>query len=82
MEIPTFLQQPSSIDESDYGYLHHGHAPGPFRTERVSIKPAPWPNASEWPALYEGRLRKVHVQVGRLYIVYRGERITIQIEGV
>lgn len=64
---------------SDYGYLQHGVSPGPFRTERVHVKhEAP----DNWFARYEGKWRKVHVQLKRLYIVHQGERITIQIEGV
>jgi hypothetical protein len=65
---------------SDYGYLQHGKGTaGPFRTERVSVKhTAP----DIWHARFEGRWRKVHAQVNRLYVVYRGERITIQIQGV
>lgn len=64
----------------DHGYLQHGQGTdGPFRTERVTVKhQAP----DIWYAYFEGAWRKVHVQVRRTYIVYRGERITIQIEGV
>jgi hypothetical protein len=66
--------------DCDYGYLQHGHGTnGPFRTERVIVKhQAPY----IWHARYEGKWRKVHVQVSRTFIVYRGERITIQIDGV
>ena len=35
-----------------------------------------------WQAYYEGAWRRVHLQVNRTYIVHRGERITILIEGV
>lgn len=59
----------------DLGYLQHG----PFRTESVPIKNE---YADRWLARYEGKWRRVHMQVNRLFIVYRGERITIQIEGV
>lgn len=64
------------------GYLQFGTAPGPFRTQGVNVKQDVWPNADKWLALYEGKWRRVHVQVKRLYIVYAGERITIQIEGL
>lgn len=64
---------------NDIGYLHHGHAPGPFLTERVFIK-SEAPGA--WFASYEGRWRTVHIRIRGLFIVYRGERITIQIDGV
>jgi hypothetical protein len=68
---------------ANYGYLQHGAGTsGPFRTERVSIKPADWPRTGEWLARFEGKWRLVHVKVRRLFIVYRGERVTIQIEGV
>jgi hypothetical protein len=64
----------------DYGYLQHGSGTaGPFLTERVNVKHmAP----DRWWAWFEGRSRMVHVQVTRTFIVYRGEKITIQIEGV
>ena len=62
------------------GYLQHGEGTkGPFRTEGVSVKNE---YADRWLARFEGRWRRVHIQVNRLYIVYRGERITIIIEGV
>ena len=65
---------------ADVGYLHHGEGTkGPFRTELVHIKhKAP----DNWFAHFEGRWRKVHVQVNRTYIVFQGEKITIQIDGV
>jgi hypothetical protein len=65
---------------TDYGYLQHGKGTnGPFRTERVGVKHE---YADRWQAWFEGRWRRVHIQVGRLYIVYKGEKITIQIEGL
>jgi hypothetical protein len=64
----------------DIGYLQHGHGTsGPFRTERVSVKHE---YADRWLARYEGRWRRVHIGVRRTHIVYRGARITVQIEGV
>lgn len=67
----------------DVGYLQHGEGTqGPFRTEGVKIKERGYPHTGEWLAHFEGRWRVVHMQLNRLYIVYRGERITIQIEGV
>ena len=66
----------------DTGYLQHGTASGPMSTESVQIKQDTWPNADKWLAMYEGKWRRVHVQVNHLYIVYLGERITILIEGV
>jgi hypothetical protein len=64
----------------DLGYLQHGKGtPGPFRTEAVYVRNE---FGSHWLAFFEGRWRKVHIQVNRTFIVYRGERITIQIDGV
>lgn len=69
-----------SNNEKDYGFLQHGQGTkGPFRTERVSLKHVPPDN---WFARFEGRWRKVRMSTSRLWIVYRGEKITIQIEGV
>ncbi len=68
---------------NDYGYLKHGEGTnGPFRCERVSIKQDAWPHADRWLAHFEGRWRIVHVKVNRLWIVYQGQKISIQIEGV
>jgi hypothetical protein len=64
----------------DYGYLQHGHGTaGPFRTERVTVRNE---YADRWQDLFEGRWRRVHIRVGGLFIVYRGQRIAIQIERV
>lgn len=70
------------------GYLH-GHSTrkdgtkDSFWTQRVPVKMSvSWPNHGTWYALFKSRWRKVHLQVKRTFIVYQGERITIQIEGV
>ena len=64
----------------DKGYLQHGAGmAGPFHTEAVSVKNE---YADEWLARFEGKWRRVHIQVGRTFIVFRGEKINIQIEGV
>ena len=64
----------------DEGFLQHGEGTkGPFCTELVPVKNE---YADRWLAWFEGKWRRVHVQVRRSFIVYRGERITIQIEGV
>ena len=73
------LQQTEELTMPDFGYLQHGKAPGPMRTERVRIKNE---FGDRWLALFEGKWRRVHIQVRRLFIVYQGEKITIQIEGV
>jgi hypothetical protein len=62
------------------GWLRHGAGTaGPFCTEGVRVKHE---FADRYLAHFEGRWRRVHIQVGRTYIVFRGEKITIQIEGV
>jgi len=64
----------------DTGYLHHGKGTaGPFRTESVKLRhEAP----DNWFARFEGKWRKVNVQVNRTFIVFQGEKIDIQIWGV
>ncbi len=65
---------------NDRGYLQHGHGTaGPFRTESVPIRNE-W--GDRWQARFEGRWRRVHIRISGLFIVYRGERIRIEIEGV
>lgn len=61
-----------------YGYLQHGEGAGPFLTQKVCIQNE---YADRWLAWYEGKWRRVHIQLNRLYIVYLGEKITIQIYG-
>lgn len=64
----------------DIGYLHHGEGThGPFRTESVRVKNE---YLDHWLAWFEGRWRRVRIQVRRTYIVYQGQKITIQIDGV
>ena len=64
----------------DIGYLHHGHGTiGPFMTEAVKVKNE---YGSKWLAWFEGKWRRVHIQLKRTYIVFNGQKITIQIEGV
>lgn len=62
-----------------FGYLQHGTAPGPFRTERVRVNHE---YADRYLVRYEGRWRRVYVGIKRCYIMYAGERITIQIDGL
>lgn len=65
---------------SDYGYIQRGAGTaGPFCTERVPVKHE---YADRYLALFDGRWRRVHIQVGRLYIVYRGMKFSIVIEGL
>lgn len=65
---------------ADIGYLQHGRGTnGPFRTEAVRLKHE---YADRWLARFEGKWRRVHIQVKRTFIVYRSEKITIVIEGV
>ena len=64
----------------DIGYLHHGHGTeGPFLTHSVKVKNE---YGSKWLAWFEGKWRRVHIQLKRTYIVFNGQKITIQIEGV
>ena len=68
------------MSQRDYGFLQHGAGTaGPFCTERVTLKHE---GADRWLARFDGRWRRVHIQVGRTYIVFRREKITILIEGV
>ena len=60
-------------------YLRHGRGAGPFGMESVPVKHL---GADRYQVMFEGRWRKVHVQVHRLYIVYQGETIDVQIDGV
>jgi hypothetical protein len=65
---------------SDIGYLHHGHGTkGPFRTESVRVKNE---YGSKWLAFFEGKWRRVHIQLKKTFIIYNGSKIVIQIEGV
>ena len=65
---------------TDYGYLQHGAGTiGSFHTERIRVK---CEHSDHWLAWYEGRWRRVHIQMRRMLIVYQGERITLLIEGV
>jgi hypothetical protein len=64
---------------NDFGYLQHGKAGEPMRTEKVDIKNE---YGDRWLAWYVDRWRRVYIQVNRLYIIYQGNKITIQIEGV
>lgn len=67
-------------NETTIGYLQHGGGTkGPFRTEGVRVKNE---YADRWLAFFEGRWRRVHINVSRLFIVFQGQRITIQIWGV
>lgn len=64
----------------DTAYLQHKAGPqGPFMTEAVKVKHE---HSDRWLAFYEGKWRRVHIQVKRTYIKYRGEPITIQIDGL
>lgn len=65
------------------GYLQHGKGTnGPFRTEQVNVKQDVWPNADKWLAFFEGKWRRVFVQVNQTFIRFNGEKIVIQIDGV
>lgn len=61
------------------GYLQHGQAGQAMRTESVCVRHT-MPDL--YHAHFEGRWRKVHVQVNNLFIMYLGKRIPIVIDGV
>ena len=63
----------------DFAYLQHGTLPGPFRTECVKVR---HDFADRWSVWFEGRWRRVHIAMKRCFIVFQGQRITVQIEGV
>lgn len=67
------------MSQREVGFLQFGAAPGPFQTVKVVVKHE---YADNWLAFYEGKWRKVNIQVRRTYIVVNGERITIKIQGV
>jgi hypothetical protein len=65
----------------ELGYLQFGNAQElPMYTVSVPVEQKS--NGSDWRALFEGKWRKVHIQVNRTYIIYMGKKITINIEGV
>jgi hypothetical protein len=64
---------------TDTGFLQFGENVGPFLTLEVPIKHE---YADRYKAFYEGKWRRVNIQVNRTFIVCNGEKITIQIDGV
>jgi len=62
-------------EEIETAYLQHS----PFRAESVFAKNE---YGDRWLALYEGRWRRVHIQVKRTFIVYRGTQIEIDMKGL
>lgn len=65
----------------DTGYLQHKAGPtGPFSTESVKVRHLGM--LDQYQAWFEGKWRKIYVQANRTYIRYRGEKITIQVDGV
>lgn len=59
-------------------YLHFGSGKGPFQTVSVPYKHL---YADQYCVLYAGKWYRVQVQVKRLYITVRGEKVTVQLEG-
>lgn len=66
-------------NSADYGYLQHGTGSDPFHTEKVTIRHL---FADNWQCFYEGKWRKVYITISRLYIIFKGDKIAIKIEGV
>jgi hypothetical protein len=62
------------MSQHDVGYLQHGTAPAPCRTESVSIRHE---YRDLYQAWYEGRWRRIYDTGTRYYIIYRGEKITL-----
>ena len=69
----------------DYGYLQHvavreNGTRDSFRTEQVKVKN----KGAKWLALFMGHWRKVYIQKERekVFILFQGEKIPIQIQGV
>ena len=66
--------------ELDFGYLQFKAGPaGPFLTHRVPVR---HDYRDLYSAHYEGRWRRIHVQMKRTYIVCDGQKITITIDGI
>lgn len=63
----------------DYGYLQFSDPDGMTRHKLILVKNE---YADRWLAWFEGKWRRVHIQVHRLFIVCNTNRITIRIEGV
>ena len=61
------------------GYLHFGTDRGPFLTIGVPTKHE---GADRWLAFWEGRWRRIHIQVRRLYVIVNGERVTFTMDGL
>jgi hypothetical protein len=61
------------------GYLQHGSGKGPFRTEACSIRHV---KLDQYEAYFECRWRKIHFNQSRYWIIYKGQRINLQWEGV
>lgn len=63
----------------DKAYLQFGKERGPFYTVSAPLRHM---GADRYLALFESKWRKVHVQVNRTYIVYQGEKVTIDMQGM
>ena len=64
---------------TDFGYMQHGQAGSPMRTERVKVK---CEHSDRWLAFFEGKWRRVYIQLNSTHIIVRGTKITVLIEGV
>jgi len=62
------------------GYLQFKSTRGDcFLTQSVEVKHE---YGDRYLVFYEGRWRRVHIQVKRTFIIFQNEKVTIQIEGV
>lgn len=59
-------------------YLHFGSGKGLFLTISAPYKHL---YVDRYCVLYDGKWYRVQVQVKRLFIVVRGEKVTVQLEG-
>ena len=64
---------------TDKAYIQLGKGKGPFVTISAPIKHE---GADKYKILFEGRWRKIHIQTNRLYVVYMGEKLTVNYEGI
>lgn len=64
----------------EHAYLQHGQGTnGPFLTEHAPMK---FEAPDNYYVRFDGRWRKVHMNLKSLWIMYRGKRINVLIEGI
>ena len=73
-----------NVTNDSFGWLHHkairkDGTNDSFYTERVKVRHL---YADNWQVYFEGKWRKVYIQVKKTFIKYQNQNIEIQIEGV